>query len=628
VFLKDYLNFTDYYNLSLQELQKLLNDNNQTLKNLNEILITLDNSKPSIVDNIDFDMDCINKNITTLFDTNENFINFYNNNDKYNYDNEINLTENLHYNMYYNNLNKIKSINKRLLNYNNKIRAIEDNINNLILDLTTPLNSPNIPIKFKTSKSTKKYIETYFNNIEMIINFNKENADMYNDYLNYNENVEKLKKYNICDYEYDENCIYCNKRPWVIEINLIKNNLKKLEEIIDFSLIKIYIKNLKIIDKYNLHNNWLKYYLYIERKNSININLKSKETFKVLIENDNIELNKITNFNNEFLNITFNLYQKYTIYNNYIKYIKWKESYNDINNKIIVLTKEIDNINKHIYFYEHVKKRLDIYYETRKHYDNLIIYNSFKYIKYKTEIENYKKYIDLVNKNNYKNNYLINKQINIIDNDIIELNNTISKLETEYQYVNTNLAFYNKLLNTENNINDKLSVIQIIIDKFKDYKKWLYNNFILKNIVTNANNYIKLLCHDNCKPFMLDYLLTENKDIIHINWLIKNDSQENQLISINQASGFQNFVISMALRLSLYGNKNCNQLFIDEGFTACDKDNLSIVPVFLKKLLLLFETVIIVSHIDIIQDNVEDKITINYNKKNNSSNIKYGLKQD
>ena len=85
------------------------------------------------------------------------------------------------------------------------------------------------------------------------------------------------------------------------------------------------------------------------RKKTININLKSKETFKVLIENDNLELKKITNFNNEFLNITFNLYQKYTLYNNYIAYNKWKESYNDINNKIIVLTKEIDNINKHIY---------------------------------------------------------------------------------------------------------------------------------------------------------------------------------------------------------------------------------------------------------------------------------------
>ena len=39
----------------------------------------------------------------------------------------------------------------------------------------------------------------------------------------------------------------------------------------------------------------------------------------------------------------------------------------------------------------------------------------------------------------------------------------------------------------------------------------------------------------------------------------------------------------MCLRLSLFGNKIlCNQLFIDEGFTACDKDNLSIVPNFLK----------------------------------------------
>ena len=67
-----------------------------------------------------------------------------------------------------------------------------------------------------------------------------------------------------------------------------------------------------------------------------------------------------------------------------------------------------------------------------------------------------------------------------------------------------------------------IDVIQIIIDKFKDYKKWLYNNYILKNLVTKANSYIKLLCHDNCKMFELDYILTENKDIIHINWLIKN----------------------------------------------------------------------------------------------------------
>jgi len=82
----------------------------------------------------------------------------------------------------------------------------------------------------------------------------------------------------------------------------------------------------------------------------------------------------------------------------------------------------------------------------------------------------------------------------------------------------------------------------------------------------------------------------------------------------------------MCLRLSLFGNNICNQLFIDEGFTACDKDNLSIVPNFLKNLLLIFNTITIVSHIDIIQDNIDDKIEIKYNKNTKSSNINFGYR--
>ncbi len=119
------------------------------------------------------------------------------------------------------------------------------------------------------------------------------------------------------------------------------------------------------------------------------------------------------------------------------------------------------------------------------------------------------------------------------------------------------------------------------------------------DVHTWAIYFIKLLCHNNCKQFRLDYLLTENKDIIHINWLIKNiveDEDNVQIISINQASGFQNFAISTALRLSLFSNKVCDQLFIDEGFTACDKDNLSIVPNFLKNLLLIFNNYLILIH--------------------------------
>ena len=125
--------------------------------------------------------------------------------------------------------------------------------------------------------------------------------------------------------------------------------------------------------------------------------------------------------------------------------------------------------------------------------------------------------------------------------------------------------------------------------------------------------------------FELDYLLSEKNDIIPLKWLIKNKDTFNNLqtISINQASGFQHFVISIALRLSLFNNKYCNQLFIDEGFTACDKNNLSIVPIFLKNLLKIFNTIIIVSHIDLIQDSIDEKIEIKFNNNDKSSNIKF-----
>jgi DNA repair exonuclease SbcCD ATPase subunit len=103
--------------------------------------------------------------------------------------------------------------------------------------------------------------------------------------------------------------------------------------------------------------------------------------------------------------------------------------------------------------------------------------------------------------------------------------------------------------------------------------------YILKQtIIYNHNNILN------------DYYINVVKDKIHINWLINDDinNNEKKIISITQASGFQHFTISLALRMSLFNNKNeilCNQIFIDEGFVNFDKYNLSMVPQFLKSLL-------------------------------------------
>ncbi len=121
--------------------------------------------------------------------------------------------------------------------------------------------------------------------------------------------------------------------------------------------------------------------------------------------------------------------------------------------------------------------------------------------------------------------------------------------------------------------------------------------------------------------------------MININWLINNENvslhsskETKQIISVCQASGFQHFVISLALRMSLFMNKyevQCNQLFIDEGFVNFDKYNLSIVPTFLKSLLSYFSSVIVVSHIDLIQDNIDEIVEIKYNKSTAVSTMEY-----
>jgi len=80
----------------------------------------------------------------------------------------------------------------------------------------------------------------------------------------------------------------------------------------------------------------------------------------------------------------------------------------------------------------------------------------------------------------------------------------------------------------------------------------------------------------------------------------------------------------MSLFLNKYEIQN-NQLFIDEGFVNFDKFNLSVVPSFLKSLLSYFNNIIIVSHIDLIQDTIDDIVDINFNKSNSISSMTYSI---
>ena len=212
------------------------------------------------------------------------------------------------------------------------------------------------------------------------------------------------------------------------------------------------------------------------------------------------------------------------------------------------------------------------------------------------------------------------------DNNIKLLNDKIIKLTTINSYNKDNKENYDKLFNIIKDLDNTIETLETIIVNFQTFRIEMYDKFILNKLTERTNKIIKSLCHDETKPFKVDYLITISKDIIHINWLINNYTNDKQIISVSQASGFQHFVISLALRMSLFMNKHeiqCNQLYIDEGFVNFDKYNLSIVPSFLKSLLSYFNNIIIVSHIDLIQDNVDEIADINFNKSNSISSMQY-----
>lgn len=661
--------YKNFVNLYLDDNIDSLNNKLKYYKNeYDKYLIELNiinNKKPLYSDKPLFDYNDIIKNIHFLFNDIDLFLHYYNNNIKLNINDDIEIFDNITYNTILNNKIKQKILLNRIHDFNNKISIIDKNIKNYmkLLNNMNVISKPDITIKLKNSSSITKYITNIkdFNDINELLNYNNKNIEVVNNYNNKKDEINtisiKIKEYenelelfnNNHEYKYDPNCIYCCKRPWVIKISELKDKIKELNSKIysiqnfikinfkDINyIIKQYDNNIKIIDKYNLYNEWLSYCIYIENKKNLEINIQTYENYKSLLDNDNKNLNNLKNINDKFSNLCYNLFNKYTEYNNYIKYTEWFNKYTIINNNCIDIKNNIDNLNNHIDFFNNIKPRIDNYNKINNNYNlwydafnNLSIYNAYKYISFKKNIYNYELYLKYTNNIILQKNMLekinINKLINDLDNEINNKKTIITEYNTTKSINDTNLNSFNKLLEIENNINNIINIINIIIDKFKDYRKWLYNNIILNNIILNTNNFIQELCHNDTKMFELDYILTENKDIIHINWLIKNKDNFNnsQTISINQASGFQHFVISIALRLSLFNNKHCDQLFIDEGFTSCDKNNLSIVPMFLKNLLKIFNTIIIVSHIDLIQDSIDEKIEIKFNNNDKSSNIKF-----
>jgi DNA repair exonuclease SbcCD ATPase subunit/DNA repair exonuclease SbcCD nuclease subunit len=472
------------------------------------------------------------------------------------------------------------------------------------------------------------------------------------------------------EYHFNPSCEYCCKRSWVgrikelriiidrydADISNIRNKLNinvNYEELID--KMETY-KSTK--DRYDILQEWYEYFKYKERRDKLNEKLnkliENKKKYNKIISDGTKELENINKYAGRYYKKARELREHLDNIVNYEKYREWETQYNENTNKMNEIKENIKEYTEIANYNKNIKRRICEHRSLVERYNKWDRYNNYINIIHSRE------YLEIKEiQENYRNNEIYKgyKEVRPIIERVLELKEIIKDgektiikqrdLMTEkaaiFNYNKANIKSLSELRDILDKINNMLTILETIIVNFQDFRINLYDNIVLKKLLRNTNKMLKNICHSITKPFELDYITNVSRDMIHINWLIKNvniDSSgsgsssgrgggsNKQIISINQASGFQQFVISLALRLCLFGNNKaiCKQLYIDEGFVSFDKYNLSIVPNFLKSLLAYFDTIVIVSHIDLIQDSIDDSeciVEINYNNKTSVSTLTY-----
>lgn len=511
--------------------------------------------------------------------------------------------------------------------------------------------------QFNTSTSIAKELKHYNIDViddqiskdEIIVNeYHKKIEDIHKldiEIDNYNNELQLLSTND--EYKYNPKCQICCNRPWVSRIKEIgividSLNIKRTAVNYDeknFIIVKErFEENKKTKVNYHLLNDWYAYFKFKETNDKIVIELNtimnSKNNLYQELTSKELELKNITDYTEYFIIYSFMLFEEFNNIQIYDIYKVWENKYNDT----MLLIEELE---KTIHYNDIIKPRIAKYIELKQNYDNWEHYNSNKMI---IDAYHYYKSNKIIEINDLYNEYQNNETLKPLikqkialnisienkTNDIKAFNDKIVKYSTINSYNNDNKNNYSILLKIDSELEIIIDILDTILVNFQSFRKELYENLILNKLVDKTNKIIKTLCHYNTKPFKLNYNVDISNDTVHINWLIHNDNIstecDKQYISVSQASGFQSFVISLALRMSLYFNNYevlCNQLYIDEGFINFDKNNLSMVPSFLKSLLHYFNTIIILSHIDIIQDSVDEKAEICFNNSNCVSSIIY-----
>lgn len=441
------------------------------------------------------------------------------------------------------------------------------------------------------------------------------------------------------DSPYNPNCAACNQQPLRKQLNSLYVELKTLQDESE-SLSKVgknltqisntkyeklskwieeFDTNLKLFDKYTQYlDDWNVYdemcakctLVEEERENirqeiremksknkeySLRINMLNTDLqeYQQICKNyDSFQCKK--NYWDERRAFIASVRAQWLLYDRYVKIVEFSEIYEKYKAKHLQLKNLLDDCDKYAIFIEELNV------------------NKGKVVTIRNEIQTLK---DIVKELDYWSNVL-NLKSDFDKQRLVELE--IESLREEIQILYGSKEVLSHSINQNKKVNEKDRRLREIseifgnkMDKlnhlgklFDNYRSWLYEKHILPKLVRRANRFVS-----NVEPYLsLCYTIQEDGTF---SFTAKNEKHE---VSLEKASGFEYFILAMSLRLAFMtltmGDKFGGQFFIDEGFTACDARHLNKIPNFLQSLLEMFDSIILVSHIEHIKDSVDNTIFI------------------
>lgn len=526
--------------------------------------------------------------------------------------------------------NKTEKLNlelKQLYNSKKSVRHFDKTLDEYTLDeeqLESKLNS--------LDTTLKKYNED-------IINLNKQIRDeesfstIKNLYLEYTKLNNDIKDNGI-------KLNTLNAEIGQMESKLTKLSQHKYNPQCDFCINNIFVKD-AMETKSQLAVKSKEKDILVNNINSLNNKLKLKKYTN--IETKHNELTNYINNNNEIHNNIKDLTHKKELLNKDILSSK-KEHYG-----IIKIKQEFHAETENIQFNTDMDTKILKLEKTIK------ILRETKYELHDTLISLKDKIFNLeTSMNNKKTDVIKHKTLlQDLENNNKTLKNHINELESYEQNVKANEIIQNEInktkesiLKSNNEIKRLLSEKDELIEKSCFIKKEielydLHKEEIKKlEIETKGyNNYIKIVNKDGLPYMLLNNLIPLLQEgannmllpLTNFSISIEQDTDnsitvykinKNNKLNIELCSGFEKFVVGLAIRISLINLSklsSCNFMLIDEGFSCMDNTNINNLTSLFNTLKDMFDFVIIISHLDSIKSQCDNYMTININNLGYSS---------